>query len=137
MSRGNPKAWERGTGAPACVFLTHVSAAHSKHLLRCASRTACHSQALDEVQRSLDMLSNSCNAISSVVSSTKSSSAALLADTERLSKDLEGVERKQALVAQFLETYQLTPDEASVGKGLLELGTRCQRLADPVCHGSS
>ncbi len=112
---------------PACVLHAHVSTTHSTLLLPCVFRTACRVQALDEVQRSLDMLSSSCNAISSVVSSTKSSSAALLADTERLSKDLEGVERKQALVAQFLETYQLTPDEASGGKGLLEAGIWCHR----------
>ncbi|KAG2497264.1 hypothetical protein HYH03_004848 [Edaphochlamys debaryana] len=74
-------------------------------------------KALEEVQRSLDMLSGSCAAISTVVSSTKSSSAALLADTERLSRDLEGVEKKQGLVAQFLDTYQLTPEEVAALQG--------------------
>ncbi|GFR52692.1 hypothetical protein Agub_g15319 [Astrephomene gubernaculifera] len=74
-------------------------------------------KALDDVQRSLDRLSCSCSAISSVVSATKSSSACLLADTERLSRELEGVERKQGLVAQFLDTYQLTPEEVAALQG--------------------
>ncbi|GIL61283.1 hypothetical protein Vafri_15679 [Volvox africanus] len=74
-------------------------------------------KALDEVQRSLDMLSSSCSAISQVVSSTKTSSSSLLADTERLSRDLEAVERKQGLVAQFLNTYQLTPEEVAALQG--------------------
>lgn len=75
-------------------------------------------QALDEVQRSLDLLSTSCSAISHVVCSTKTSSSSLLADTERLSRDLEAVERKQGLVSQFLDTYQLTPEEVGVFGGL-------------------
>ncbi|PNW74161.1 hypothetical protein CHLRE_13g587750v5 [Chlamydomonas reinhardtii] len=74
-------------------------------------------KALDEVQRSLDALSGSCGAISGVVAATKSSSASLLADTERLARDLEAVERKQGLVAQFLDTYQLTPEEVAALQG--------------------
>ncbi|EFJ50082.1 component of oligomeric golgi complex 6 [Volvox carteri f. nagariensis] len=74
-------------------------------------------KALDEVQRSLDLLSASCSTISHVVSSTKTSSSSLLADTERLSRDLEAVERKQGLVAQFLDTYQLTPEEVAALQG--------------------
>ncbi|GLC43979.1 hypothetical protein PLESTB_000216400 [Pleodorina starrii] len=74
-------------------------------------------KALDEVQRHLDLLSTSCSAISQVVSSTKTSSSCLLADTERLSRDLDGVERKQGLVAQFLDTYQLTQEEVAALQG--------------------
>ncbi|KXZ42797.1 hypothetical protein GPECTOR_117g362 [Gonium pectorale] len=69
------------------------------------------------IKSSLDRLTSSCAAISSVVSTTKSSSSSLLTDTERLSRELEGVERKQGLVAQFLDTYQLTPEEVAALAG--------------------
>lgn len=71
-------------------------------------------QSLDDVQRSLDMLSTSCGNITSALSATKSSSSALLGETERLQRELEGVERRQELVNQFLEQYQLKPEEVGV-----------------------
>lgn len=73
-------------------------------------------QSLDEVQRSLDLLSTSCGSITGVLSATKASSAALLGETERLQRELEGVERRAELVNQFLDQYQLKPEEVR-GRG--------------------
>ncbi len=68
-------------------------------------------QALDSVQLHLNGLSGSCQSINDVLVSTKQSTGPLLSDMERLQKDLDAVEHKGRLVHEFLEQYQLTPEE--------------------------
>lgn len=82
-------------------------------------RGLCFAQALDEVQRNLDGLCTSCSQITTVLSNTKSSTSQLLSETERLQRDLEGVERKSQLINEFLEQYQLLPEEVR-GLGCME-----------------
>ena len=68
---------------------------------------------MDSVQGHLDVLSSSCSSISQVLSSTKQATAPLIADMERLQKDLDIVENKGELIKDFLEQYQLAPEEVS------------------------
>jgi hypothetical protein len=68
-------------------------------------------QALDGVQVHLDGLSANCQVISSVLASTKQATAPLLNDMERLQKEQDSVDRKGQLFKEFLEQYQLAPEE--------------------------
>mmetsp|Transcript_20960 Transcript_20960/g.45865 ORF Transcript_20960/g.45865 Transcript_20960/m.45865 type:complete len:707 (+) Transcript_20960:171-2291(+) len=74
-------------------------------------------KALDEVQSHLDGLSSSCTMISNVLSTSKASTGPLLSDTERLTRELEAVERKGQLIGEFLEQYQLAPQEVAALQG--------------------
>jgi hypothetical protein len=71
----------------------------------------CSLQALDTAQQNLDGLSSSCSRVAQVLSSTKDMTSRLLAETERLQREQEAVERKAYLVTEFLDNYQLTPEE--------------------------
>lgn len=66
---------------------------------------------LDAVQQHLDGLSSCCSAMVGALSETKASTSALLADSERLQKELSAVERRSSAVQLFLEQYQLAPEE--------------------------
>ena len=74
-------------------------------------------QALDGVQGHLDALSSSCGSINQVLATTKQATAPLLSDMERLQKELDGVEHKGQLIADFLEQYQLAPEEVAALQG--------------------
>lgn len=73
-------------------------------------------QSLDQVQVHLDDLSSNCQRISSVLATTKQATAPLLSDMERLQRDLDTVEHKGQLIKEFLEQYQLAPEEVRYGK---------------------
>ncbi len=68
-------------------------------------------QALDNVQSNLDGLATSCNHISATLGASRAASGPLLADTDKLSKDLTMAEQRSAMVKEFLEQYQLAPEE--------------------------
>uniref|UniRef100_A0A7S0RHC7 Conserved oligomeric Golgi complex subunit 6 n=1 Tax=Chlamydomonas leiostraca TaxID=1034604 RepID=A0A7S0RHC7_9CHLO len=72
---------------------------------------------LDQVQGNLDGLSSSCGQISSILATTKTSTSQLLGEMERLQQEYEAADRKSQLVANFLEQYQLTPDETAALQG--------------------
>ncbi|MEW5300794.1 MAG: hypothetical protein WDW36_003699 [Sanguina aurantia] len=74
-------------------------------------------QALDQVQLNLDALSLNCSNIVTQLASTQAATGALLSGTERLSHDSESVERRSALVGNFLDQYQLTPQEMASLQG--------------------
>ncbi|KAJ9507813.1 hypothetical protein QJQ45_019281, partial [Haematococcus lacustris] len=74
-------------------------------------------QALDNAQSKLDGLSTSCSKVNQVLGSTKEATSQLLGETERLQRELEGVERKAQLVTDFLEHYQLSPEETAALQG--------------------
>eukprot|EP00798_Chlamydomonas_sp_ICE-L_P018575 gene18575-25084_t len=74
-------------------------------------------KALDTVQNNLDGLSSSCSRITEVLATTKASAAPLLTDSEQLQKNLEQVDKKSALINDFLEQYQLSPEEVDALQG--------------------
>jgi hypothetical protein len=70
-------------------------------------------QALDAAQRDLDGLSQGCEHINSALRAAKAAGAEMLADTERISRDLAVSQTRSRLVEHFLEQYQLSPQEVS------------------------
>ena len=66
---------------------------------------------LDNVQSSLNALSKCCNSISTTLSSSTSSTAALLDRTAGLTEDLKASEGKSQLIETFLQQYQLSKEE--------------------------
>jgi hypothetical protein len=74
-------------------------------------------QSLDEVQAQLDALAASCGAMSSAIAGAKTSAGPLLSESERLAREAAAVEAKAGMVVQFLEQYQLTPEEVRWGLG--------------------
>jgi hypothetical protein len=71
-------------------------------------------QALDDVQGQLDSLSSSCGAISGALASARATASGLLADADKAGRELGALEAKRQLVEQFLDKYQLTPEEVSL-----------------------
>jgi hypothetical protein len=68
-------------------------------------------QALDDLQTQLDTLHGSCSSISGALAASKAASAGLLTEADRLGRELMQLEGRQAAVTDFLEQYQLTPEE--------------------------
>lgn len=68
-------------------------------------------QALDDVQVQLDGLSSSCGAISSALATARATASGLLADADKATRELAAIEGKRQMVEQFLDRYQLTPEE--------------------------
>jgi DNA repair ATPase RecN len=68
-------------------------------------------QALDDVQGQLDGLSSSCGAISAALASARATASGLLADADKAGRELGALEAKRHMVEQFLDKYQLTPEE--------------------------
>jgi hypothetical protein len=66
---------------------------------------------LDDVQGQLDGLSSSCSAISGALASARATASGLLADSDKAGRELAALEAKRQLVEQFLDKYQLTPEE--------------------------
>ncbi|KIZ02121.1 Conserved oligomeric Golgi complex subunit 6 [Monoraphidium neglectum] len=74
-------------------------------------------RSLDDVQAQLDALAASCTSMTEAVASAKTSGGALLAEADKLGREAAAVESKAALVEQFLEQYQLTPEEVAALQG--------------------
>lgn len=70
-------------------------------------------QALDAAQADLDALAGGCTRISGALTSSRASAAEMLAETERVARDLAASETRSRLVDAFLQQYQLSPDEVA------------------------
>ena len=69
-------------------------------------------QELDATERRLSHLSASCDAVASSITGSHSATATLLTRSDQLASELAAVQRKAAVVATFLEHYQLDPADA-------------------------
>lgn len=76
-------------------------------------------QVLDGVQGDLDSLSSCCDRMNALVVESKAGSADLLADLDKLQRALETSRTRSVLVTQFLDQYQLSPQQMQA----LQVGT--------------
>jgi hypothetical protein len=67
------------------------------------------------------------------VASAKTSGGALLAEADKLGREAAAVESKAALVEQFLEQYQLTPEEVRATCVCVCVGCVCVCVRACVC----
>ena len=70
-------------------------------------------QALDAVQLDLDSLTGDCAHINGALAGAKAASAEMVADTERVSRELAASQLRSRLAEQFLQQYQLSPEEVA------------------------
>ncbi len=70
-------------------------------------------QALQDVQGELDALSSGCSAINAALAADRTSSADLLAESDKLQHELAVSETRSGLVNSFFEQYQLSSAEIS------------------------
>lgn len=70
-------------------------------------------QALDAAQKDLEGLSQGCERINAALKSAKAASGEMLAETERIARDLAVSETRSGLVEHFLQQYQLSTDEVA------------------------
>jgi hypothetical protein len=89
-------------------------------------------QSLDEVQAQLDGLAAAVSSMGASVAAAKASCGPLLAESDKLAREVATVETKTGLVAQFLDQYQLTPEEVWGGSW----GEKSGRVAAGSGHGA-
>ena len=70
-------------------------------------------QALDAVQLDLDSLAGDCTHINGALAGAKAASADMVADTERVARELAASQLRSRLAEQFLQQYQLSPEEVA------------------------
>ncbi|KAF8056126.1 COG6 [Scenedesmus sp. PABB004] len=70
--------------------------------------------ALDDVQAQLDGVTASCAAITSALAGARATAGGLLAESDKAARELAALDARRALVEQFLDKYQLTPEEAAL-----------------------
>ncbi len=70
-------------------------------------------QALQDVQGELDALSSGCSAINAALAADRTSSADLLAESDKLQHELAVSETRSGLVNSFFKQYQLSSAEIS------------------------
>ncbi len=70
-------------------------------------------QALQDLQGELDALSSGCSAINAALAADRTSSADLLAESDKLQHELAVSETRSGLVNSFFEQYQLSSAEIS------------------------
>ena len=70
-------------------------------------------QALDAVQLDLDSLAGDCTHINGALAGAKAASADMAADTEHVSRQLAASQLRSRLAEQFLQQYQLSPEEVA------------------------
>jgi len=70
-------------------------------------------QALDAVQQDLDSLAEDCTHINGALAGAKAASADITAETERVSRELAASQLRSRLAEQFLQQYQLSPEEVT------------------------
>jgi conserved oligomeric Golgi complex subunit 6 len=75
------------------------------------SRFESVADAIGSVQKVLDDLNGDCNRLMERVSVAKKNSSELIAETNHLKEEREGVVEKQEVVRMFLDRFELTPDE--------------------------
>ncbi|EIE27799.1 component of oligomeric golgi complex 6 [Coccomyxa subellipsoidea C-169] len=74
-------------------------------------------KALDAAQADLDALAGGCARINGALMSSRASAMEMLAETERVARELAASETRSKLVDAFLQQYQLTPDEVTALQG--------------------
>ena len=87
--------------AKKCLWIT------VKNLVRCSL------QALNAVQQDLDGLSQDCTHINGALAGAKAASAEMSAEAERLGRELAASQQRSRLAQQFLQQYQLSPEEVA------------------------
>ena len=70
-------------------------------------------QALDAVQLDLESLAGDCAHINAALAGAKAASASMVADTERAARELGASQLRSRLAEQFLQQYQLSPEEVA------------------------
>lgn len=69
-------------------------------------------QDIGEVEGQLQSLARACDSIASTITGSNSETAALLSRSDAITAELEVNRRKQAVLADFLENYQLSQESA-------------------------
>jgi len=87
-------------------------------------------QALDAVQQDLDNLAEDCTHINGALAGAKAASADITAETERVSRELAASQLRSRLAEQFLQQYQLSPEEVTA----LQVHLGYARLMVPLTH---
>ena len=70
-------------------------------------------QALDAVQLDLESLAGDCAHINGALACAKAASASMVADTECAARELAASQLRSRLAEQFLQQYQLSPEEVA------------------------
>ena len=91
-------------------------------------------QVLDQIQRDLDGLADSCRLSREAIGSAKDSTSTLLTDTDRLHREAAVNRKRTELIQKFLQQYQLTPLElahleVSIVYAARSTAINCRRLA--------
>ena len=73
------------------------------------------------VQHNLDGLAESCMHINGALAGAKAASTEMAAETERVARELAASQQRSRLAEQFLQQYQLSPDEVAALQVLLWL----------------
>eukprot|EP00884_Botryococcus_braunii_P006046 jgi/Botrbrau1/15442/Bobra.43_2s0067.1 len=74
-------------------------------------------KALDQVQKEVDGVAGACRRINTALQTSKAASAEMVAETERIARDLAMSRSRAQLVSHFLEQYQLTGEEVAALQG--------------------
>ena len=88
------------------------------------------------VQHDLDGLAENCMHINGALAGAKASSTEMAAETERVARELAASQQRSRLAEQFLQQYQLSPDEVACPAGAPLVGKVLKgfQLSDPSCH---
>ena len=78
------------------------------------------------VQHDLDGLAENCMHINGALAGAKAASTEMAAETERVARELVASQQRSRLAEQFLQQYQLSPDEVAALQVLLWLATCLQ-----------
>lgn len=65
------------------------------------------------MQQDLDSLAEDCTHINGALAGAKAASADITAETERVSRELAASQLRSRLAEQFLQQYQLSPEEVT------------------------
>ena len=75
------------------------------------NKCICLPQALDAAQHDLNGLAEDCAHINGALAGARTASADMVAETERVARELSASQLRSRLAEQFLQQYQLSPDE--------------------------
>ncbi len=70
-------------------------------------------QALDGVQREVEGVAAGCKRINGALQASRAASTEMVAETERIARDLATSRSRAGLVTHFLDQYQLSGDEVA------------------------
>lgn len=77
------------------------------------SQCICLPQALDAVQQDLSGLAEDCARVNGALTGARAASTDMVAETERIAGELGASQLRSRLAEQFLQQYQLSPDEVA------------------------